>query len=248
VGETNASGGGLNAVREIKRPSAIPYYGACAAWLGYALIFPLYRLSDYVIFLAAGFLALAALRFAFPGRTELVEVPAETGDADVDALLREGEAAAKELRALTGDMPRGEAKTKAGALTDVVVKIFKDVREDRGDYRQVRRFADFYLPAAVKLLRAHGRLSASGGGGENVAGALKQIGGALDLLLSSCEKFYDALFRNQALDIETDIVVLEQMLKKDGLAGGGFDAKAAGGPLPGGSGSQQQQKGETQNG
>ncbi|MDR2420551.1 MAG: 5-bromo-4-chloroindolyl phosphate hydrolysis family protein [Oscillospiraceae bacterium] len=226
--EINGSGSGLgelSSAREVKHTSAIPYYGAAAVWLLYALIFPMYRLLDYAGFFLAGFLALAALRFAFPGRTEFIEVPAETGDAGIDALLREGDEAVKELRALIGRMPQGEIKTSAGAVTDVVVKIFKDVRDDHGDYRQVRRFADFYLPAIIKLLRAYGRFSVSGGGGENVAGALKKIGGALDLTLASCEKFYDALFRDQALDIETDIVVLEQMLKKDGLADGGFDVQ-----------------------
>jgi hypothetical protein len=210
-------------MREIKRPSAFPYYGAAAAWLIYALLLPMYRLSDYLIFLAAGFAAYCVLKLVFRGAVERVKLPVETGDPDVDALLREGEAASAEMEGLRGRVKDADIKTKLGALISVIGKIFADVSEDAGDYRRVRRFADFYLPTIMKLLRAYERFEASGGAGETVVGTLDRISDALDSILASCEKQYDALFRNQALDIETDVVVLEQLLKKDGLTDSGLE-------------------------
>jgi hypothetical protein len=44
----------------------------------------------------------------------------------------------------------------------------------------------------------------------------------LDTTVEAYRKQLDALFANQALDIETDITVLENMLKKEGLTDGDF--------------------------
>ena len=46
----------------------------------------------------------------------------------------------------------------------------------------------------------------------------------LDAAADAYRRQLDALFANQALDIETDITVLETMLKREGLSGGDFDA------------------------
>jgi DNA (cytosine-5)-methyltransferase 1 len=57
---------------------------------------------------------------------------------------------------------------------------------------------------------------------ENITGTLERIDTALEKILKSYEMFFDSLFENQALDIETDIRVLESMLKQEGLSGKDF--------------------------
>ena len=42
----------------------------------------------------------------------------------------------------------------------------------------------------------------------------------LDVAIAAYKKRLDSLFENQALDIETDIDVMNQMLAREGLAGG----------------------------
>ena len=58
--------------------------------------------------------------------------------------------------------------------------------------------------------------------GQNINGTLRRINEVLDTTVTAYEKQLDALFLNQALDIETDIAVLESMLKKEGLTGKDF--------------------------
>ena len=41
----------------------------------------------------------------------------------------------------------------------------------------------------------------------------------LDTAIAAYKKQLDALFANQALDIETDIQVMNQMLEREGLSG-----------------------------
>jgi 5-bromo-4-chloroindolyl phosphate hydrolysis protein len=145
-----------------------------------------------------------------------------TGDEKIDALLREGETAVAEMRRLQASIADAGVKTKLAALIEITDKIFKDVLDDPSDYRQIRRFADFYLPTAMKLLNAYDRFGKSGAAGENISQTLTRIDGALDMLAESYQKQFDALFQNQALDLETDIAVLETMLKKEGLIGTDF--------------------------
>ena len=49
---------------------------------------------------------------------------------------------------------------------------------------------------------------------------MKSINEMLDQAIEAYKKRLDSLFENQALDIETDIEVMNQMLAREGLSGG----------------------------
>ena len=51
---------------------------------------------------------------------------------------------------------------------------------------------------------------------------MKDIEAVLDVLISSFEKQLDMLYMDEALDITTDIEVLEKMLSGDGLGDSPF--------------------------
>lgn len=165
------------------------------------------------------------MRKLFPGKTEYVEIPKEpetTGDPEIDALLREGELAESEFRRLRDSIRVASIKMKIDELMEVTGKIFADVKEDPADYPQVKRFASYYLPTTLKLLNTYDRLCMQDAAGQNITETMKRIENALDTTIQAYKKQLDALFENQALDIETDITVLENMLKKNGLSGSDF--------------------------
>ena len=56
--------------------------------------------------------------------------------------------------------------------------------------------------------------------GENIRAAKERIEGMMDKVVEGFEKQLDRLFQNDAMDITTDVEVLERMLQKDGLSGG----------------------------
>jgi len=205
---------------EIKKKSVIPIYGFAAVWVLYCLIFPLFRTWHLIVLVCAAVLAYIVLSKIFPGKIEYIEVPAEperSGDEKIDALLAEGEKAVAEMRRLHESIPDDCVKKKLDGIIPVTDSIFKKLLMEPNAYGQVKRFADFYLPTTIKLLHTYDRFGKSGGGGENISGTLEQIDKALDSILVSYKKFFDSLFANQALDIETDIEVLETILKRDGL-------------------------------
>jgi hypothetical protein len=212
-------------MREVRKKSAMPVYGLAAVWLIYCLFFPLYRPWHFVILIVLGLGAFAVLSVLFPGKTEYVkepEKPVSTGNTDIDALLAEGRKAADEMRSLRSSVKNTEVCGKIDALIDVTERIFKDVIDDPSDYRQVRRFSEFYLPTTIKLLHTYDSMGNLEAAGENITGTMTRIENILDTTLAGYRKQLDALFANQALDIETDIIVLENMLKREGLSGKEF--------------------------
>ena len=212
-------------MRQIKKASPIPIYGTALVWLLYCLTFPLYRLTHFFFLILAGVGSYILLSKLFPGKIITVEEPEEpvsTGDQEIDNLLDEGRTAVREMDRLRNSIREQEIKDKIGMLMDVTEKIFDDLRTDPGDLPQVKRFAGYFLPATMKLLNAYDRMSSQGIDGENISGTLKRIEDILDTAIEAYKKQLDALFANQALDIETDIDVLEAMLKREGLTGKDF--------------------------
>ena len=212
-------------MREIRKKSAAPLWGLAAVWALYCLTFPLYKFWHFAVLAALGIAAYAVLSVVFPGKTEYVkepEKPVKTGDEKIDALMAEGVTAVNEMARLRDSIRRADIKTKIDEIINITDKIFKDLLHDPSDYRQVKHFADFYLPTTMKLLNTYDRMESLGGMGKNITGTMQRIETILDTTLEGYKKQLDALFANQALDIETDIVVLKSMLQKEGLAGKDF--------------------------
>ena len=210
---------------EIKQKSIIPVYGVAGAWVLYCIFFPLYKTWHFIVLACAAALVYTVLSVIFPDKTKYIEIPVEherTGDDRIDALLAEGDRAVTEMRRVYDTTQDKAVREKVGEIITVIDKIFKNLLDDPSDYSQVKRFADFYLPATIKLLHTYDRFGKNGTRGENITGTMERIDTALDTILVSYKKFFDSLFQNQALDIETDISVLENMLKREGLMNSDF--------------------------
>jgi hypothetical protein len=75
----------------------------------------------------------------------------------------------------------------------------------------------YYLPTTLKLLHSYETLERQGVDGENITAAKQDIARVLDTLADGYEQQLDRLFRADKLDITSEINVLENMLKQDGL-------------------------------
>ena len=113
-----------------------------------------------------------------------------------------------------------EVRKKINELMRITDKITQDAIHDPSDIPQIKKFMNYYLPTTIKLLNAYDRMSAQGIEGENLDKSMKSINEMLDQAIVAYKKRLDSLFENQALDIETDIEVMNQMLAREGLTGG----------------------------
>ena len=99
-------------------------------------------------------------------------------------------------------------------------KIFAQVKADPKKLPQIRKFMDYYLPTTLKLLNAYDRMGAQGVNGENIDNTMQRVESMMSTIVAAFEKQLDMLFGSEAMDISTDITVLENMMKREGLSEG----------------------------
>lgn len=215
---------------KIIKKSPIPLYGAAAVWVLWALLLPLYALWH---FLAAAVVSVGAallLHRLFPDRMltvpepEVPPEPARTGNPEVDALIAERDRAVAEMRRLNHSIQDEKLSAQIDHMEDVTKKIFARAAEQPNKLPQIRRFLNYYLPTTLKLLNAYDRMGQAGVTGANIDGAMGKIDAMMDTIVLAYDKQLDALFADEALDISTDITVMEQLLAQEGL-GGSVDSR-----------------------
>ena len=199
--------------------SAIPIYGAAAVWLLLGLICP--RMLLKLWFLAVAALLSAAAYFAlsrvFKGREVEVREKANSGDKSIDALIEEGRAQLDSLRRANVAIPDAAISQKLDRMEKAGEEIFRILERETKQANAVRRFMNYYLPTADKLVQSYLQIKSTGAAGENIDRAMQSVENSLGMIADAFEKQLDNLYKDKALDIETDIDVLETMMAGDGL-------------------------------
>ena len=159
--------------------------------------------------LAAGKLFLTEEGYRAP-EPEAAPTPEEQQRQEDDIL--------REIRQVNDEIPDEEMSAKIDRIEEITGKIlaYQKTHPDRSG--QLRSFLNYYLPTTLKILRAYAQLDAQGIEGENISAAKARIEGMMDQVVAGFEKQLDKLFRDDAMDISSDVQVLENMLKKDGLS------------------------------
>lgn len=224
--------------KTVRKPVA-PFYAVAVLWLVYALLFPLYAPTHYILLAAASAVVFVLVNAVCKnggavGGTEqaaskAAEKPKEesTGNAEVDKMLKDGALAIAEMKRLDDNIADGGISADIVRLEQVSRKIFDEVKRDPKKLPQIRKFMDYYLPTTLKLLNAYDRASATGISGENVDTTKAKVEGMMRTIVAAFEKQLDALYGAEALDISTDITVLETMMAREGLAGNQMKAETA---------------------
>ena len=138
------------------------------------------------------------------------ETPQEAAAREDDIL--------REIRQVNDQIPDAVMSAKIDRIEEITGKILKYQKSHPNKEGQLRSFLNYYLPTTLKILRAYAQLDAQGIEGENISAAKKRIEDMMDQVVYGFEKQLDKLFQDDAMDITSDVEVLENMLKKDGLS------------------------------
>jgi hypothetical protein len=103
-------------------------------------------------------------------------------------------------------------------IETITSNIFDLIKEQPAKIDQIHTFMNYYLPTALKLLKSYGQMERQSAPGSNITSSMKSIETMMDQLVFAFEQQLDNLFEADALDISSDIKVLERMMAKDGLS------------------------------
>lgn len=104
---------------------------------------------------------------------------------------------------------------KIDRLETITAKIFRAVEEDPKKQGRIDTFMNYYLPTTQKLLDSYAEFEAAGVEGENLRQAKARIESTMDLIIKGFEHQLDELYKADALDVDSDIRVMETMLERD---------------------------------
>lgn len=144
--------------------------------------------------------------------------PAKQTQADRDA----ENAILDEIRQVNDQVANEKLSAQIDRIGVITAKILEYQKSRPEKAPQLHSFLSYYLPTTLKILRAYGQLESQQIAGENITAAMKRVEGMMDKVVEGFEKQLDKLFQDDAMDIATDVQVLERMLEKDGLSGGGM--------------------------
>ncbi len=100
-------------------------------------------------------------------------------------------------------------------LEDITAQIFRVIEKNPGKERQIRTFMEYYLPTTQKLLDSYAEFEAAGVEGENLRMAKEKIEDTMADIVRGFENQLDTLYAAAAMDIQSDIDVMSNMMKRD---------------------------------
>lgn len=127
-----------------------------------------------------------------------------------------------EIRAINDAIDNQKLSDQIDRIGVITARIFDYQKQHPGKSPQLHSFLSYYLPTTLKILRAYAQLEDQEVEGENISAAMSRIEGMMDKVVEGFEKQLDQLFAGDAMDITTDVEVLEKMLQKDGLSSDGL--------------------------
>lgn len=207
---------------EKKVRPVLPVYLFAASWVVCGLILPLYTLWGLVMTLAISSAVYLAATAFLPPKTILVPAPQkpfDTGEQQLDQALEQARQQLKQLSALNARIPGQGISNQISRMERAGGAILDEVAKQPEKARQIRRFLNYYLPTAVKVISSYAHMAETGAAGQNAQTLKSDVEQNAQTIASAFEKQLDSLFASEMLDITSDLDVLEHMMKGDGLTG-----------------------------
>lgn len=113
-------------------------------------------------------------------------------------------------------------REKAGRLYEHAVDIFAWVRLHPECADDVRRFCNYYLPTANKLLATYNEIAPHKNDSRVAANIESEVSRVLDTMTTAFRGLMDNLLQNTAVDVQAEVAALETVLAQEGLTQNGL--------------------------
>lgn len=207
----------MSKIIRTEKPSVLPFYAAAAAGLVLCVLLPVYKLWALAVMLAGAAAAFLAARRVCPPQVIQREVPFHTGVGDVDQMLTEIQQKLDTLHALNEALPDPQLSAAMDRMERAGRSIIEVVEANPAKAKQIRRFANYYLPDAVHVLEQYAAMARQGVRGENAASVRTEVERNMGAIANAFEHQLDALYAAESMDLSADLAVLETLMKNQGL-------------------------------
>ena len=121
----------------------------------------------------------------------------------------------RDIRAANDRIADPVLSAKIDRLEQITGQILKEVEEHPEKRAKMGTFFDYYLPTTQKLLDTYADFEETGVEGENLRSAKQRIEQTMDKIVEGFAQQLDSLFSADAMDVVSDIKVMETLLERD---------------------------------
>ncbi|HHU02232.1 MAG TPA: hypothetical protein GXZ91_03740 [Christensenellaceae bacterium] len=106
-----------------------------------------------------------------------------------------------------------DIKQKAEKLHELGSRILKYLNDNPSSIPEARRFFTYYLDTGQNILNKYMRLETSNPGSAEIKELSEKTSRGMDILYDAFTKQFSRLMRNELMDVEADIKMLEESLE-----------------------------------
>ena len=207
----------MSKIIRTRKPSVLPFYAGALVFVVLCAVLPVYKLWALLVALGGAAAAFGLGQKFCPPYVVEHEVPFHTGQDDVDAMLTDIQQKLDTLHGLNASLPDPALSAAMDRMEKAGRSIVEAVEANPAKAKQVRRFANYYLPDAVNILQQYATLARQGVKGENAAAIRTEVEHNAASIATAFENQLDALYAAESMDLSADLTVLQNMLKGQGL-------------------------------
>lgn len=206
--------GEMHRTVEKRIKSAMPLWITAALVIICGLIFPLYRIWGILVSAAVCLIGYLIAKGIFKDKVVQIEIAPEykTGVPELDKSLSEADAHIVALRKLNERITDENVTAAIDRMVKAGDGILAELSKNPTKARSMRRFLTYYLPTSVKLMEGYAMQQDAGYQGENLKEIKERIETNAETIARSFETSLDSLYAGEAIDISSDIAVLDSMV------------------------------------
>lgn len=143
------------------------------------------------------------------------EAEERTAEAQTTVTRNKYAALLANIRRANDDIDDPALSAQIDRIESITARIFSAVEADPKKEQKIATFLNYYLPTTQKLLDSYAEFESAGVEGANLGQAKQRIEATMEKIILGFERQLDELYQADAMDVDSDIRVMETMLRRD---------------------------------